>query len=175
MRHPIQYLLAVVVAVSSLISTSCNRKESEADTVEAKEPETVWIDPNEVQFSPTMHEKLPDELLERIKVVHATFADVDGTPLDKWVEDFKRDLNPEPNVKIWEDMKIAYDGYCEGRDLPLATRKEVFRVVLFRSMAAPKDVLERIDLSILSKDDASEIMEGYPSEPKPIDVIQTNQ
>ena len=122
-----------------------------------------------------MHDTLPDELLERIKGVHATFADVDGTPLDKWISDFKRDVNPEPNVRIWEDMKVAYEDYCDGRELPLETRKEIFRVVLFRSMAAPKDVLERIDLSILSVDDASEIMKAYPSEPKPIDVIEIDQ
>ena len=163
------------MAVSSLLNTSCDRKEAEADAVEAQEPETVWIDPNEVQFSPTMHDSLPDELLERIRVVHATFADVDGTPLDKWISDFKRDVNPEPNVKIWEDMKVAYDDYCDGRELPLETRKEVYRVVLFRSMAEPKDVLERIELSILSSDDASEIMKAYPSKPKPIGVIKVEE
>lgn len=175
MRSLIQFSTFGFMAILPLFNASCDSKDAGAVTVAAKESETVWIDSDKIQFSPAIHETLPDELLERIKVVHTTFADVDGTPLDKWIEDFKRDLNPEPNVKIWEDMKIAYDDYCDGRDLPLATRKEVFRVVLFRSMAAPADVLERIDLSILSLEDASEIMKAYTSEPKPIDVIETNQ
>lgn len=175
MSHPIQYCTVSLIAVLSLLIAACDRKNAQSETTEARESETVWLDPNEIRLSPTMHEKLPDELLERIKVVHATFADVDETPLDKWISDFKRDADPEPNVKIWEDMKIAYEDYCDRRELPLETRKEVFRVVLFRSMASPKDVLERIDLSILSPDDASEIMKAYPSEPKPIDVIEIGQ
>jgi len=122
-----------------------------------------------------VHESLPDELVARIKSVHETFADVDGTPLDQWIADFKKDLDPESNVRVWEDMQIAYTEYCNGRDLPLETRKEVYKVVLFRSMASPSDVLDRIELAILTKEDATEIMSGYPSPPKPIDVIQTDR
>lgn len=168
----IQFCSVVSVAVLSLVFTGCDRNESPPSASEAKEPEIAWMDPNEIQLSPTMHDSLPEELLERIKIVHATFADVDGSPLDEWISDFKRDVEPESNVKIWEDMKVAYENYCDGRELSLEMRKEVFRVVLFRSMASPEEVLERIELSVLSAADASEIMRAYPSEPKPIELIE---
>ena len=160
--------------VPALLAATACEQQTESQEPNDEEPKTQWIDPNTIQAGPTIHGTLPNELVERIKVVHGTFAEVDGTPLEKWIADFKRDANPEGNVKIWEDMKVAYDKYCDGRGLPLQTRKEVFKVVLFRSMASAEDVLARIGLSTLSKEDASEIMEGYPSAPKPIDVIEGN-
>ncbi len=163
-------LLGIAVA-SALAGTSCD-SSTPSDSAPAT-PTVEWVDPNEVQAGPPIHESLPEELVARIASVHATFADVDGTPLDKWLADFQADLDPEGNVRIWEDMQIAYGKYCEGRDLPLATRKEVYRVVLFRSMAPASDVLERIELVNLTSSDAVEIMNGYPGAPKPIEVIRT--
>ena len=75
----------------------------------------------------------------------STFADVDGTPLEKWIDDFKRDRDPEGSIRIWEDMQVAYKRYLDGRDLSLEARKEVYKVVLFRSMASEQDVLSRIE------------------------------
>jgi len=139
------------------------------------ESKVAWVDPNEIQQGPTLHDELPDPLLDRIKAVHETFADVDGTPLEKWIDDFKRDLDPEGNVKIWEDMKIAYNAYCNDRELPLETRKEVFKIVLMRSMMSDSDVLARLELKHVSANDARTILASYPGEAKPIDVIQTGK
>jgi hypothetical protein len=146
------------------------------DTTTSKPESSVqWIDPNEIQYGPVLHKTLPDELLARIKAVHETFADVDGTPLDKWIDDFKRDLDPEGNVKIWEDMQVAYNAYCGDRELPLATRKEVYKIVLMRSMMPDNDVLTRVKLEHVPVDDVKKILAAYPGEAKPIDVIQTNK
>jgi len=157
--------LSVVLVFGSGCDVGTNRSPPAA--------KNEWIDPNKIQAGPLLHDALPKELVDRIKIVHATFADVDGTPLDKWMDDFKRDLDPEGNVRIWEDMKLAYDKFINGRDLPLSTKKEIFKVVLFRSMASEQDVLSRIKLDKLTPDDARAIMAGYPSAPKPVDVIQS--
>ncbi|MAG93949.1 MAG: hypothetical protein CMJ48_09395 [Planctomycetaceae bacterium] len=141
----------------------------------APESTVERIDPNEIQQGPILHDTLPDELLARIKNVHATFADVDGTPLDKWIDDFKRDLDPEGNVSIWEDMQVAYNSYCNDRDLPLQTRKEVFKIVLMRSMMPDDEVLSRLELEHIAADDVRSILAAYPGDAKPIDVIQTDQ
>jgi|GEM_PF-797392 len=164
----------VVPVVLSIVLTACDRS-TVAEPEESKKTETEWIDPNEIQFSPIHHESLPEELLTRIKNVHSTFADVDGASLSEWITDFKRDGNPEENVEIWEDMQTAYLSYCKDRDLDLATRKEVFRVLLFRSMASRAYVLEQLELSILSTDDAEAIMNAYSSDPKPIEMIEVDQ
>ena len=138
----------------------------------APESPVQWIDPNTIQQGPTIHDALPDALLTRIKNAHQIFADVDGTPLDKWIDDFKRDLDPEGNIKIWEDMAVAYTSFCDNKGLPLDTRKEVFKVVLMRSMMSDADVLSRLELKHISVDDTKTIIAAYPSEAKPIEVIR---
>ena len=58
-------------------------------------------------------------------------------------------------------------------DLPLEARKEVYEVVLFRSMAPASEVLDRLRLDILTREDAVEIMNAYPGAPRPIEVVRT--
>lgn len=144
-------------------------------TTSTPESTVEWIDPNEIQQGPTLHDELPDALLTRIKAVHETFADVDGTPLEKWIDDFKRDLDPEGNISIWEYMQVAYNSYCNDRELSLEARKEVFKIVLMRSMMPDDDVLARLDLEHVPADDVRSILAAYPGDAKPIDVIQTGQ
>lgn len=139
------------------------------------ESKVAWGNPNEIQQGPTLHDELPDPLLDRIKAVHESFADVDGTPLEKWIDDFKRDLDPEGNIKIWEDMKNAYNAYCNDRALPLETRKEVYKIVLMRSMMSDSEVLARVELKYVSAKDARMILASYLGEAKPIDVIQAGK
>jgi len=45
--------------------------------------------------------------------------------------------------------------------LTLVVKNEVYRGVLLRSMASQEDVLQRLELKLLSNDDAVEIMNGY--------------
>jgi len=165
LRHSVLFSLAAFATASA----GCDVKSTPTPSPSKVE----WVDPSKIQSGPTLHDSLPPELVERIKRVHSTFADVEGTPIEKWMDDFKRDLDPEGDVQTWEDMVVAYDKYIDGRELPLDTRKEVFKVVLFRSMASESDVLSRIELKRLTQDDARKIMAGYPAPPKPIDVIQS--
>lgn len=55
--------------------------------------------------------------MERINALQQTFAEVDPTPLAKWVEDFKRDVDPERELRIYEAMAQAYRAYCQGKNL----------------------------------------------------------
>lgn len=95
--------------------------------------------------------------------------------LEKWIDDFKRDLDPEGNIRIWEDMQVAYNSYCGNHVLPLETRKEVFKVVLMRSMMPDVDVLSRLEPEHISVDEVRSILAAYPGEAKPIGVIQTGR
>ena len=175
-RRILASLLPMLLAITAGCDRSGSQQQASPPAVQARESgseKTVWIDPNKVEQGPIQHKSLPPELVARIERVHAIFADVDGTPLEKWLDDFKRDLHPDENVRIWEDMAVAYEKYLAERAMPLETRKEVFKVVLFRSMASEQDVLSRVKLERLTPDDARKIMAGYPSAPEPITIIKT--
>ena len=106
--------------------------------------------------------------MKRIKALQQTFQDVDSSPLDKWVDDFKRDHDPEREIRIYEGMAEAYRSYCSGKTLTQSAKQDVYQVVLLRSGAPDSDVLPRLNLSVLQTQDAREILKGYKRAPAPV-------
>jgi len=138
---------------------------------DGKEPsQKAWIDPAHLQPGPVQHEQLTAAQVERIKKLQQTFSEVDPNPLEKWVDDFKRDHDPEREIRIYEGMAAAYGAYCTGRTLTPLAKKDVYQVVLLRSGAPDAEVLPRLKLSTLSVDDAKEILRLYQMPPAPITV-----
>jgi len=90
-------------------------------------------------------------MVERIKAVQVAFAEVDPTPQEKWIEDFKRDMNPERELAIWEVMARAYTAYTAERNLSLAKRKELFGIILTGSGASAEDALLHLKLKLFTK------------------------
>lgn len=146
---------------------SCSSARQEEPTTESAANGTggnvEWIEVDKIQPGPTVHETLTDEQMAHIKALQKVFFEVDGQPVEQWVDNFKRDLNPDRELAIWERMATAYGDYCASReDLTIDVKKEVYKIVLLRSMAPPDEVLSRIELKHLSKDEAQDIMRGYP-------------
>lgn len=76
------------------------------------------------QPGPIRHESLPPELVERIKKIQALLAEVDPTPLDKVIEDFRRDLHPEREVAIWEKIAADYQQALSEQPAMTITEKK---------------------------------------------------
>ena len=137
----------------------------------AASSETRWIDPAKVERSAIRHDQLTADQMARLKVLQAAFAEVDPTPLEKWVDDFKRDRDPDREIRIYESMARAYVAYCRGRDLSLAAKKEVYGVVLVRSGAPEAEVLSQLKLKELSLSDAKDVLRLYSNAPAPITIM----
>ena len=157
------------LALFTLLLTSCSNStlevpaESRTVAVEdVRTGETQWIDPNELQQGPIRRESLTAEQMKRISAIRSVFAEIDGQTIDQWADNFKRDANPDNELAIWERMANAYSLYCDKREnLNLETRKEVYKVILLRSMASPEEVIARLELAILTEQDARTVMSGY--------------
>jgi hypothetical protein len=89
---------------------------------------------------------------------------------EKWVDDFKRDRDPDREIAIYETMARAYTGYCTRYPVTTDARIEVYRLVLARSAAPDDEVLRRVRLEVLSREQAEEVLRGYPAPPQPIEV-----
>lgn len=120
-----------------------------------------WVDPKTIQPGPIRRDALSDEQMARIRALQAVFVEVDGQTVEQWVDSFKRDADPDKELRVWERMAKAYRAYCDGKQLSPAAKKDVYRVVLLRSMASEQDVLERVKLNELTRDDAIAVMKGY--------------
>jgi hypothetical protein len=141
---------------------------------EPPSPRQTWIAPGQLQPGPIRHEALTAAQLDRLTKLQQTFSDVDPTPLEKWVDDFQRDHDPEREIRIYEAMAAAYSGYGAGRALTLPAKRDVYQVVLLRSGAPDAEVLRQLELTTLSLDDAREILKLYPMAPLPITVSPTS-
>jgi hypothetical protein len=121
---------------------------------------TVWVDPKTISEGPIQHESLTPEQLARIDKIHQTFAEVDSSTREKQIDGFKRDLHPDRELEMWEQMAKSYQRFVDARHLSLEAKKEVFKVVLMRSMASEEEALDHLKLNILSRDEAKAIMRG---------------
>jgi hypothetical protein len=154
--------LQVLLLALCLASVSCDRappgQKTEKDSGGGR---VEWVDPKSIQPGPIRRETLSDEQMARIRTLQGTFVEVDGQTVEQWVNNFKRDADPDKELRVWERMAKAYRAYCDVRKLSPEAKKEVFRVVLLRSMASEQDVLERVKLKELTREEAIAVMKGY--------------
>lgn len=128
------------------------------------------MDPKKISQGPVVHTELSMEQVSRITRLQKTFADVDPTPLTKWIEDFSRDQNPDREIAIWEGMATPYEKFLTNHTLTLQGKKEAFQVVMLRSGTSAEETMSRVKLEFLTKDQAREILAGYQTNPEPIRV-----
>ena len=114
------------------------------------------LNPNEVQ-----HERLSEAQLGRITRLHEIFAEVDSSSLEKWIDNFKRDQDPDSEIAIWERIAKRYIDYCSQRNLSLDAKVDVFQTLVLRSMTSDEEQVKNLKLKALSLEEARKIMREY--------------
>lgn len=155
-------LLFVLVVVTA---TACSRAPAQ---------KTAVMDPNDIQIAPQQHSELPPQMLERIRATTDVFESIDGISYDAAVNLYKRDVNPEENLIIWEEMVRAYKSFCRARCNTPEERRDVYRTLLLRTMFTDEEALARSDLKVIDSAEAMAVMQLYSLSPKPIGIVQEN-
>lgn len=157
-RNKITMKVMLRVTLSSLLAflgIACN-SGSENQPPQTKMVNATDLKPNEIQ-----RDQLSEEQLRRIKKLRETFAEVDRSSLEKWIDNFKRDADPDSEIAIWERVAVAYTNYCSQRQLTLEAKGDVFRVLVLRSMTSDEEAVKTLKLKVLSADEARKIMREY--------------
>jgi len=128
---------------------------------ENQRPQTQMVNAADLKPNEVQHEQLSEGQLRRIKKLHETFAEVDSSSLEKWVDNFKRDANPDSEIAIWERVANAYTDYCSRIPLTQEAKGDVFQVLVLRSMTSDEDTVKTLKLKVLSADEARKIMGEY--------------
>ena len=129
-----------------------------------KKENTVTINPKDIQISDVRHDSLTADQIDKIKVIQATFEDVYPVSLEETITNFKRDLNPDKEISIWLHMSEAYKKYLKDKDnFKFEAKKEVFKLILSRSMMPNDEAIINAKLTILTEKDAKEILSFYDS------------
>ncbi|MEZ5039974.1 MAG: hypothetical protein R2828_08780 [Saprospiraceae bacterium] len=151
--------LILIILIFGLLY-SCNSNKNQKPNAEKGELKTINI--SELQPNEIVHEKLSDEQINRITKFKEILKEVDTTPIEKTIENFQRDLNPDREIAIWERIAEAYKNVnSENKDLSIDERNEVYNLFLYRSMMPKEQVLQKIKLKSLSVDKAKEFIKYY--------------
>ncbi len=155
------------LTIATIILSSCNSNSEEQNQIQK-------INPNEIRQNEIVHNELNDEQLTKIKKIHLTFQEVDKISLEQTITDFKRDLNPDNEIKVWLNMAEAYQNYLnfKGKQIDLNTKTEVYRLILSRSMMPNKEAIINSNLTILTTKEAKKVLSFYKAKPDPLDVVK---
>lgn len=99
--------------------------------------------------------------MERIYKLRDALAEVERSPVEKWVDNFKQDANPDTELAVWERIAAGYIRYCSRKPLSKEAKQDVFQLLLLRSMASEREVLNHIKLKTLSVDEAKETLKEF--------------
>ena len=110
---------------------------------------------------PIRHQRLSSNQMERIYKLRDALAEVEHSTIEKWVDNFKRDADPDKELAVWEKIAAGYTRYCSKRLLSIEAKKDVFQLLLLRSMAPEQEVLNHIKLKTLTVDEAKETLKEF--------------
>lgn len=117
---------------------------------------------------------LSDAQSAQVKKIHQTFLEVFPVSYEDATNNFRRDKNPDREIKIWNHMAEIYQDFAikhAGQD-QLAIRKEAFRLLLLRSSLSEEVAIERAKSQLLSEEDAKKLLSKYTMKEKLIKVGQ---
>lgn len=124
----------------------------------------------EIQLGPIRHQSLPTDLLKRIRAVTDLFEPVDGISFDAAVDLYKRDLHPEQNLVLFEEMARAYEYFCKSRCTATTEKQDVYQTLLLRTMFEDDEVKRRVQVKVLKPQEVEVIIKLYKLPPMPIEV-----
>jgi hypothetical protein len=103
--------------------------------------------PEGLAQGPIRHSSLQDAFIERVKSFMAVIAEVDHTPLEVFLDSFRRDIHPEAELEIWEKIAATYQWATIGSPgLTREQKKNVFTFILGLSMGT-RDAINTQNLS----------------------------
>src|SRR5262245_32394266 len=108
-------LLWVALLALCLGTIGCDRAPKGQPTATTEGGRVEWVDPKTIQPGPIRRDALSDEQMARIRALQAVFVEVDGQTDEQWADNFKRDADPDKELRVWERMAKAYRAYCEGK------------------------------------------------------------
>lgn len=167
MKKNIFHILFLMFTSFSLTFFSCNTNDKTENSKVQK------IDPNELTISPERHDTLSREQIEKIKKIQSTFSEVNPSTLEQTISDFKRDKNPDNEIKIWLAMANSYEKFkMKHSDLDINKKKEAYGLILMRSMENEAEAKLNSNLKLLTDNEVSEIFSYYEIDAQPISFEQ---
>jgi hypothetical protein len=126
----------------------------------------------DLKEGPIRHHDLPKSLLVRIQNIWYATHDVVPLPLEKTIENFQRDLRPESEVQVWEQIISAANVAMDVlKRSDVDTRRQLFKVLFALGNGDIKLVFERIRSGEIDKSVAAAAVQGLHKAVPPVIVF----
>jgi hypothetical protein len=89
---------------------------------------------SQIARGPIRHEQLSLSLTARINYFRQALDEVYPQPIEKWLDEFQRDENPESEVVWWERLTRCYLAYTESKDLSFKQKQAAFKILVTLGM-----------------------------------------
>jgi len=123
---------------------------------------------------PIIHEKLSLNLLIQIKVIQELFYDFLPISFEDTVNDFKRDMNPEIEVLVWQRIAATYLMFIKNKVLFFESRMEIFFTLLEISFSNSEfNRNDFSELKYLNQEDVEKLYNLYNSIVPGVDSFDT--
>ena len=110
-----------------------------------------------IEPGPIQHQTLAADLIERIKAYNKKLGDADQVTVDEAVDGFRRDLNPDKEVAIWERIAHIFQHFTDGHQITDEVRRlEILRALLLISTGA-----EVKETATLTRDQINELRYNF--------------
>ena len=108
-KHPIEEIaLKITDVIRPDLSENYNKRKAwKAILNDKREAELVELSKIKPQTF-FRHKSLPDDQLNRIRLIRASLITGYPDTYKAWVDGFKRDLHPEREIEVWERISFCY-------------------------------------------------------------------
>jgi len=90
---------------------------------------------SDLKISPIRQEVLPKGFIMRVKKMKKILREVETSSLEEAVSNFQRDLCPQKELLIWENIAISYKAISQSNpNLTLKEKRKVFSDILIDSL-----------------------------------------
>lgn len=82
--------------------------------VEIKDQGLFWVEAHRLKRAPVRNELSPAQVA-RIRAFKERLGDLEPSPIETTLDNFSRDLDPEPEIRIWERIADVFEAELEAR------------------------------------------------------------
>jgi TIR domain len=166
---PVQVALKVIETVRPDIFTRILRRLAYVENL--AKAQTRDIVPSRIITGPIRHEKLPLDLVGRVRLIRASLLGAYPHSMAFWLDGFKRDAHPSKEIAFWERVAAVYNEYVAiAPPLIQEQHKQVFRVIFMLSVDDDQTALMKAAEGL--PENALEMLQNLYSHVEPIYDIE---
>lgn len=114
--------------------------------------------------STIQRQELSETQIKKINSIHQTFKEVYPISIEETILNFKQDLNIDKEINLWIKMEETFITVNQEKGYnSISQKKEVFKLILMRTMMSKEEVKNNLELKLLNMKDIEYILRLFES------------